>query len=281
MIYQNANNGIAMEQFNKNVTIRYNMIFQNGQSGIHLMASTAIIEHNLIIANNNGISLMDHSFANIRYNTIQENHLAGIFFETDRPSAIVQYNTIKNNSITVGGMEFHSLKLNFNNLANKEAEISPEENAYGKVNAVNNWWGTTDETAITDKIRTVPHVAINYFPYLTVPVSREPETGEEITSKIQFDYKDLRPYDLGYIPGDQEKDRFPWVLPDDETRRIVKRLPHGEEFPWSLTWAEGYLWMANDLGIFKSIRKQAKSLVLLVRLALGLGGWLLTVKIFG
>jgi hypothetical protein len=101
--------------------------------------------------------------------------------------------------------------------------------------------------------------------------SRLPETGEEITSNIQFDYNDLKPHDLGYTPGDQEKDRFKWVLPDDETRRIVKRLPQGEGFPFSLTWAEGYLWMANDLGVFKLIRKQGSSPPHLTRPALGLG----------
>jgi len=255
MIYQNANNGIAMEQFNEEVIVRYNKIFQNGQSGVHVQTSSAMIEHNVITENHNGISIMDNGSANIRYNTIEGNRFAGVFFETNKPSANTQFNTIENNSVAIGGMEFYPLKLNFNNILNKgEVEIDIEEDARGEIDASNNWWGTVDEQVIKERIYFVPHVTINYLPYLREVVSRNFETGEEITSEILFDYEDLRPYDLGYTPGDREKDKFPWVLPDDETRWIVKRLecpPSGQGFPWSLTWANGYLWVANDLGVFK------------------------------
>jgi parallel beta-helix repeat protein len=226
--------------------VRYNFIAKNGQSGIHLMASNATIEHNVIVKNTNGISLMDGSFAKVRYNTIKGNKLTGIWLETGAPGAEVVANTIVNNSRAVGGLEFYPLVLNFNNLQNLEMEIDIEEEAVGEIDATNNWWGTEDENLIVGKIND-PAGIVTYSP-LAEEIT---EHKEEITSTIQFDYEDLRPYELGYTPGDQARDKFLWVLPDDNTRRIVKRLSHGEEFPWSLTWVKGELWMANNLGVFR------------------------------
>ncbi|MFX1279401.1 MAG: hypothetical protein ACFFA3_08290 [Promethearchaeota archaeon] len=70
------------------------------------------------------------------------------------------------------------------------------------------------------------------------------DNGTIITLPLPvYDYQDLRNYTLGYIPGDQEKDQYPYVYnPLDETRRVVKRFGLGLSFGWALVYAMGYLW---------------------------------------
>lgn len=248
MIYQNGYSGITMEQFNENVVVRHNLIDRNGSSGINHMTASSVIEHNLIVGNQDGISLLDNSFALARYNTIRGSRGAAIWSETGASSAVFQFNTIENNPFALRGLEFSPFTLNFNNfLSSEDVEIGLDEEAVGQVNAENNWWGATEESEIAAKISAGPQVTVNYLPYLTERVGKDPETGEQITAEITFDYVDLKPYDLGYTPGDQAKDRYPYVLPDDDTRRIVKRISSGPEMPWSLAWGDNYLWMANNL----------------------------------
>jgi len=44
---------------------------------------------------------------------------------------------------------------------------------------------------------------------------------------ITYGYPDTKPYEPGYIPGDPQRDRYLYVYPDDETRRIVKKIGEG------------------------------------------------------
>jgi hypothetical protein len=252
MIYQNGFNGIAMEQFNENVRIRYNYIAYNGSSGIHHMASSSVIEHNVIVGNQNGISFMDNSFALARYNTIRDSRGAAIWSETGDSSAVFLFNTVENNAFGLGGLSFAPFELHFNNFLNHQGEILLEEaEATGVIRAENNWWGTPDEAEVAEKISFVPPVVLSHASPLTGRVVENPGTGERITENLAFDYADRKPYELGYTPGDPELDRYPWVLPDDETRRILRRLSSGDEMPWSLAWGENHLWVAHNLGILK------------------------------
>lgn len=66
--------------------------------------------------------------------------------------------------------------------------------------------------------------------------------GEGFIPIPEFDYADVRPYELGYIPGSPE-DRYLYVYDEeDETRRTVKRIGQGLSFGWALVYAENYLW---------------------------------------
>lgn len=252
MIYQNGYNGIAMEQFNENVVVRYNLIDRNGQAGIHHMASSSTIEHNVITRNAQGISLMDGSHVSASYNRIANNRSGGIWAERGDSSADLKFNNIENNMFGLGGLEFTSISLNYNNIINSRAEeISLGKATAGTVDAENNWWGTTSESQIRI---TNPLVEVDYLPLLNQRVVGNPETGEQITLFPAFDYDDLKipGRSIDYIPGyESERDRFQYVLPDDETRRVIARIPTPNfEYPWSLTWAENCIWMA-DGGIFK------------------------------
>ena len=53
---------------------------------------------------------------------------------------------------------------------------------------------------------------------------------------------------LGYIPGDPVKDAYMYVYPDDETRRIKRKIGEGLGLTWSLAWDGKYIWTCTLWG---------------------------------
>lgn len=53
---------------------------------------------------------------------------------------------------------------------------------------------------------------------------------------------------LGYTPGDQTLDGYPYVYPDDETRRIARRIGTGLGLTWALAWDGQYVWTCTLWG---------------------------------
>jgi hypothetical protein len=53
---------------------------------------------------------------------------------------------------------------------------------------------------------------------------------------------------LGYIPGDPALDRYMYVYPDDETRRIMDKIGTGLGLTWSLAWDGQAIWTATLSG---------------------------------
>jgi len=54
---------------------------------------------------------------------------------------------------------------------------------------------------------------------------------------------------LDYLPGEQRRDRYPYVYPDaDETRRVTRKLGGKMGLTWSLAWDGSHLWTANLSG---------------------------------
>lgn len=128
-----------------------NIIYGGSTAGINL-ASPATIERNLIIDNQLGISVRnkdDNSI--IRHNTITRNE-KGIATATSSQ-------TISNNNL--GG--------------NSKFDLSA---GYGAVDATNNWWGTTDASAIGNKIfdsaDDYNFGTVTFSPFLTAPDSQAP-----------------------------------------------------------------------------------------------------------
>jgi parallel beta-helix repeat protein len=128
-----------------------NIIYGGSTAGINL-ASSATIERNLIIDNQIGISVRskdDNSI--IRHNTITRNE-KGIATATSSQ-------TISNNNL--GG--------------NSKIDLSA---GYTAVDAANNWWGTTDVSAIGNKIfdsiDDYNFGTVTFSPFLTVPDSQAP-----------------------------------------------------------------------------------------------------------
>lgn len=50
---------------------------------------------------------------------------------------------------------------------------------------------------------------------------------------------------LGYIPSDPLLDKYMYVYPDDETRRIARKIGAGLGLTWSLAWDGTNIWTAN------------------------------------
>jgi len=180
LIYENGYNGIAMEQFN-NATLQYNTIWRSGTNGVHVDASTARAEYNIIRENHaNGMSVDDHGTLIALNNTLQHNE-AGIQCGQGSNTVIAHGNKFENNL-----------------------------------------------------------VKISYSPSDSVQYSEGNGAGE-----INYDYPDNRPYELGYIPGDPEKDTYMYVYPDeDETRRVINKIGEGLGLTWSITWDGEYIWTA-------------------------------------
>jgi parallel beta-helix repeat protein len=99
------------------------------QAAIRIEAGELILERNLISTERSGIIVDSSSNVVIRDNTITRTS-TGIFCQ----SASV---TIVNNNI----------------FDNSEYNLNIRERSDDEINATNNWWGTTDTTAISDSIR--------------------------------------------------------------------------------------------------------------------------------
>lgn len=57
---------------------------------------------------------------------------------------------------------------------------------------------------------------------------------------------------LGYIPGDPVLDKYMYVYPDDETRRIARKIGAGLGLTWSVAWDGANIWTATlDGDVYK------------------------------
>ncbi len=59
---------------------------------------------------------------------------------------------------------------------------------------------------------------------------------------IDINFSPDHSYALGYIPGDQQYDRYLYVYPDDETRRIIQKIGEGLGLTWSVAWDGHCIW---------------------------------------
>ena len=130
-------------------TIQYNNIMANANDGIRSENAASTIQNNVLANNNVGIT----GTGIIRDNTIANNGVAGIWGPL--PSAEITRNNIYANSQNVHLTELYN------------------------ITAVNNWWGTTDASAINQTIWDHKNDPINlgtldFIPYLTDPNSLAP-----------------------------------------------------------------------------------------------------------
>lgn len=247
MIYENGYNGVAMEQFNT-ATLRYNTIMRSGTHGIHVDASHATIEHNVVTENGaSGVSVDNNGQIEVTYNTLTKNNDAGIGGGEGQNTVKAFFNNITENNLGIYCPQYLTLTANNNNIyGNTHLEFNVE-NSHINANAKNNWWGTTDEEAVRNQIRDLNGV-VDIKPLLPSKTTKNPDTGEDITSDIDYDYEDLRRAELGYRPGDPEKDRYLYIYPDDETRRTINKIGKGLGLTWSVTWDGEHIWTATLWG---------------------------------
>lgn len=213
-IYNCGYNGIAMEQFNYDVLIRYNKITDNYyNTGIHGEATKATIENNIIRNNKFGITFDDYSEALIKNNLIENHSGHGLHFYVSSKGNLVS-NKIRNNTVGIVCSQDQSQLIAHNN------DISE--------NQIN--FKVDTNSCQTD-----------------LKNNQEKLTIQELI----FDYQDLKKTELGYCPGDPEEDKYLYIYPsEDKTRRVIKKIVGGIpiSFGWSLGWDGKYLWKFKHAG---------------------------------
>jgi len=136
-------------------TIQQNNIMNNGNDGIRSENFASTIQNNVLANNKVGISVT----GNIHDNTIANNWEAGIW--GPRPSATITQNNIYGNTQNV-----HLTEVN-------------------DINATDNWWGTTDASAINQTIWDHKNASnlgtLNFIPYLNEPNPLAPSIPLSIT----------------------------------------------------------------------------------------------------
>jgi len=82
------------------------------------------------------------------------------------------------------------------------------------------------------------------------------EAGYTIPASIDIGFTPDMSYELGYIPGDPKLDGYMYVYPDDETRRIVRKIGDRLGLTWSLAWDSQYIWTSTLWGKVSKINPQ-------------------------
>jgi len=131
------------------------------------------ISHNVFSGNKGGIGFRNSS-AEITHNEIKENKFFGIWAKEDS-DALVKFNEVTDNQKGIYLYQAQNLRLEYNNIYNNRTyDIAIAEAQDFPVNAANNWFGTTDQGKIREKLfdkNADPELAeIEFKPFLKEPV---------------------------------------------------------------------------------------------------------------
>ncbi len=224
--------------------IRY-AIVEFGRQGISGYNSDAVVSNCIVRWNNwEGVYFEYNSKPTITYNRIYENGYQGIALE-QYIDANISYNTVRNNNecgIVILGSTAH---LSHNVITdNKEFGVVLEEmtDVGGYIDGSNNIVSNNGAGQILLSKGT------------TDSTNKLVDTSSDIDQfEVSYDYPDVRDYELGYVPGDED-DKYMYVYPEeDETRRVVSKIGQPGEFLWSVTWDGENIWAADldGRGIYK------------------------------
>lgn len=221
-----AQQGINM--WNCSPTISHTVVRWNNWEGIYMESyCEALIEYNLIYENGyNGIAMEQYNDAVVRYNTIMRSGTHGL--HVDASKATVEYNILKENNVSGLSVDDDGTLIAFNNtIENNGGEDIMIGEGNNKVVATGNRYNNNGGT-------------------MEIPPDSEVEdTPGDGAGDLVYDYEASADYALGYIPGDAEKDRYVYVYPDDETRRIVHKIGEGLGLTWSVAWDGECIWTAT------------------------------------
>jgi hypothetical protein len=139
--------GINSLDDSANPYISGNVITDCSSAGVRVGLGNATIENNLIM-----------------------NNAAGVIIEP-LTHVTIQENAITNNQIGIEVSTFSST-ITRNNIENNEQNINSKVKT--GITATENWWGTTDESLISQEIQG----DVNFVPFLTEPNPEAPEKPE-------------------------------------------------------------------------------------------------------
>ncbi len=197
---------LGIAQFDSSVTISNSIIRWNNSEGLYAERSRPVFRFNTLYGNGYHEIALEQYNENVQilYNVIRGGHY-GVHCE--KTTAYLEGNYFKNEkfeSITAG-MESHLvIKRNkFENIGH-----APPISIYSGASA---------------------EIEGNDYGEGNVPIP-------------EFDYEDVKLFELGYVPGGPQ-DRYPYVYDNvDETRRVIKKIGQNLSFGWALVHAENYLW---------------------------------------
>jgi len=220
-------------------------IIEFGKQGISGYNSDAIVSHCIVRWNNwEGVYFEYKSKPTITYNRIYENGYHSIALEQYN-DANISYNTIRGNNqcgIVVLGSTVH---LSRNIITdNKEFGVILEQMV-----DVGDYIDGSDNIISGNGVGQI--LSGKGTTHITNRLNNTYSIIDEF--EINYNYPDVRDYELGYVPGDED-DRYMYVYPtEDETRRVVSKIGQPGEFLWSVTWDGENIWAADldGRGIYK------------------------------
>jgi len=226
-----AQQGINM--WNSSPTISHTIVRWNNWEGIYLESyCKPLLEYNLIYENGyNGVAMEQFNEAILKYNTIMRSGTNGI--HVDASTANIEYNIVRENMANGLSVDDHGTINALNNTIedNRGAGIALGEGMNTVIAHGNKFKNNSCD------IDTPPPGSV---------VENIPGDG---AGEIVYDYPDSKPYELGYIPGDEGEDMYVYIYPDeDETRRVLKKIGEGLGLTWSATWDGEYIWTATLWG---------------------------------
>ncbi len=197
---------MGIEQFDSAVPVTNSIIRWSNAEGLYAERSEPIFKNNIFYGNGYHDIALEQYNKNVQIlNNIFKDSNYGIHHE--KTESYIEGNYFKNykNEVISAGMESNIVIKK-----NRFEEISIEK-------------------------------AISIGPNSTAKIE-DNDFGDGSVSIPQFDYQDIKNYDLGYIPGDPE-DKFPYIYDEvDETRRTIKKIGKNLSFGWALVYAENFLW---------------------------------------
>ena len=207
--------GIA--QFDSSTNVTNSIIRWSNAEGLYAERSIATFQNNTLYGNGyHEIALEQYNEINILDNIIKNGHYP---IHNEKTSVNIEGNCIINE---VQGIS-----------AGMDSNLIVKDNYFVNING--SFFNIYDGSTINKD-----YLEINYF-------------DNENYECPEFDYEDIKNYELDYIPGDIE-DRFLYVYDDeDETRRVLKRIGENLSFGWALEYVGGFLYRFT-LGDIKFVK---------------------------
>lgn len=228
-IVEFAQQGINL--WNSDTTVSHSIVRWNNWEGIYLESySKPLIEYNLIYQNGyNGIAMEQFNDATVKFNTIKNSGTLGI--HVDASNALVENNYITGNKGGQLSVDDHATMTAKNNILEGDSMALRCGEGENTVTTENN-------EILTKEKSNCPEDVFN----------EEVQTAKNL-AKPQYDYSDTKIFDLGYTPGDQEKDQYLYIYPEkDQTREVIKKIGKDLGLTWSLAFDGKYLWTATLWG---------------------------------
>jgi len=197
---------LGIAQFDSAASISNSIVRWNNMEGLYAERSRLLLKNNTLYGNAYHEIAMEqyNQDAQIINNIFKDGHF-GIHFE--RSSGLVEGNYFKN---------YTDLAIT----AGMASDITVIRNKFENI-------GSDDPISIYDK--SAGKVEDNDFGDGSVPIP-------------QFDYEDIRKYELGYIPSDPG-DKYLYIYDQVyETRRTIKKIGKDLAFGWALVYTQDYLW---------------------------------------